>query len=136
MRGKKAYQAGLRCCLPACFTWSSKTTVSRGKKHQKGHSQKSIQLQLRSFLFGCDSGGALHFEAPEMHTDPDYDSFLADDFALGVARSCQVHVGKAWNCHCKLQVFFLKTVPRDKMGQAQVFEGVCPEAHSRGISTL
>ena len=23
-------------------------------------------------------------EAPEMHTDMDYDSFLADDFALGV----------------------------------------------------
>ena len=36
-----------------------------------------------------------------MHTDPDYDSFLADDFALGVARSCQVHAGIAWNCHCK-----------------------------------
>jgi hypothetical protein len=26
-------------------------------------------------------------EAPEMHSDPDYDSFLADDFALGAARS-------------------------------------------------
>lgn len=54
------------------------------------NSEGGIQLQLIDFGMatlsrGCtEVRGKKAYQAPEMHSDPDYDSFLADDFALGV----------------------------------------------------
>lgn len=54
------------------------------------NAEGEVNLQLIDFGMATLSRrctevrGKKAYQAPEMHTDPDYDSFLADDFALGV----------------------------------------------------
>ena len=52
VRGKKAYQAGLRCCLPACFTCHLKPQFQEAKSIKKDTARSPFNFNWEASCLG------------------------------------------------------------------------------------